>query len=241
MLHHINATTEGVQVAVLRGASRRVTVLDDTSVEARSIDEGVGIEGIVALVVLAVAVGGKPHHMVRVAGEARVVLLLAVVPFEGSHHGVVVAGEDGGILEVVAHETITMRLFILLQGADGHIRDFRRIIICEGRVIYLAHIPVAPRRFGGEHTGVGVVLRVVGVETAIDMYAVVDLERCRQHRGTVAGTLRRRVACRRPHTRCRVQAVALHVVVEVVDGVLHVVLGRVPRLAVVGVLYRSWH
>ena len=132
MLHHIHAPTEGVQVAVGRGASRGVTVLDDTSVEAGAIDEGVGIEGVVALGVLDIAVGSKPHHMVRVAGEARVVLLLVVVPFEGPHHGVVVAGEDRGVLEVVAHDGSAFRLFLLLQVTHGNGLFFPRALLVIG-------------------------------------------------------------------------------------------------------------
>ena len=132
MLHHIHAPTEGVEVAVGRGASRGVTVLDDTAVEAGAIDEGVGIKRLLTRGVLDVAVGGKPHHMVRVAGEAGVVLLLVVVPFEGPHHGVVVAGEDGGVLEVVAHDGRAFRLFFLHQVAHGDGLFFPRVLLFIG-------------------------------------------------------------------------------------------------------------
>ena len=105
MLHHIHTAAHGGMVTPGDGLSRGVALLDDKTVETGAIDEAVGIAGLVG--VADEALRSKPYHMIRVAGEAGVELLLRVVPLKGRlHAAVVVAGEDGGVLEVVVHEGV---------------------------------------------------------------------------------------------------------------------------------------
>lgn len=88
-----------------------------------------------------------------------------------------------------------------------------------------------------EHTLVGGSLRCRRVEATVEMDAVVDLERCGEDAlGAVTGTLRGLVLSSGHIHAAGMQVVALHVVVEVVDGVLDVVFGLVPRQSVVGIL-----
>ena len=198
-VHHVDAAAKGVVLTL--GVYRAVGCA--STLDGKAVHQGSSAQSLGAAVFVE-ATGGKPHHVIGVAGEGGAVGLFLCIPFEGSGRGVrVVTRQDGLVLQFPRFGSAVLQHAVFREQGIAGLRTGITAVDADTGIQFKGGEEHAAanlfRTFGGY---VGAVLAAVCHAGHVDDAALAD-------------------------------ALLRHVVVQVVDGILQVVAGILPRQSAV--------